>query len=146
MIENSNSPIFKSKSHQVLYKYLVPMPMGGGLFSFFEDKSASKVLKVGVFCILFRLMEGSYSPPAPCYATCLVRMIDADVTSGESRWPGLLLLKPGKNKKNLQYIKFIAITGVRSISCPDLTVKYLEGMGMLGCGGNKHLLQNYLVL
>ena len=39
--------------------------------------------------------------------------------------------------KNFEHINIIAITGARSISCPDLPVKYLVGMGMQGCGGNK---------
>ena len=30
-------------------------------------------------------------------------------------------------------MKFIAISEARSISCPDLKVKYSVGMGMLGC-------------
>ena len=75
----------------------------------------------------------------------IVETFDADVTSGESKWSGLLH-KPEEYKKNFKRIKFIAINGTGSISCADLMVKYSVGMGMLGWGGNKHLLQNYLVL
>ena len=55
----------------------------------------------------------------------VVGTIDADVTSGESRWSGPLL-KQEKDKKNFKRIKFISITGARSISCPDLE-KYSVG-------------------
>ena len=43
-------------------------------------------------------------------------------------------LEPENHKKNLKNSNFIAITKARFISCPDLTVKYLAGMGW-----NKHL-------
>ena len=52
----------------------------------------------------------------------IVGTIDADVTSGESNWSGLLLLKPEKYKKNYYHIKFLALAGARSIYCADFTV------------------------
>ena len=64
------NPVFWSKSHQVSEQFLLPT-QGGGLFSFLEQKSASKVLKSGVFCILFRPM-GRAIAPAPL-ATLLFR-------------------------------------------------------------------------
>ena len=60
----------------------------------------------------------------------LVGMIDAGVTSYGIKGFGLPLLKPKKYKKNFWHIKFIAITGARFISCPDLTIKYSLGVGM----------------
>ena len=59
----------------------------------------------------------------------LVGMIDADVARSEFRW-SRPLLKPDLYKKNLKRIKFIAIAGARSISCPDLTAKYSVKMEM----------------
>ena len=61
----------------------------------------------------------------------IVGTTDADVTSGKSMWSG----PPSSNRRNIRKtsnIKFIAITEATSISCPDLTVRYSEGLGMLG--------------
>ena len=69
----------------------------------------------------------------------LIGTIDAGVTSGGFKGSGSPLLKPEKYKKNFYHIKFIAIAGSRSISCPDLLVKYSMRLEM----NNEHL-QNHL--
>ena len=54
------------------------------------------------------------------------------LTGGRSRGSsgfGPPLLKLEKCNKNLLRKKFIAITGTRSISCLELTLKYLVGIG-----------------
>ena len=66
------------------------------------------------------------------FLTLLVALagtIDASFTSGGYKGSGPLL-KPEKFKKNFSLIKFIAITGARFISCPDLIKKYLVGVEM----------------
>ena len=62
------TPIVSSKSQQLLHNFWSPIPLGEGLFSFLEQKSASKALKNVVFCILFRLVVGNRAP-LPGYTT-----------------------------------------------------------------------------
>ena len=67
-LQHQKSPLFCSKQRQVLNSFSFQIPLGG-LFSFLEQKIGLKSTKNVLFCILFRPMEGSYSPPRPRYTT-----------------------------------------------------------------------------
>ena len=61
---NHKTPLFWSKQRQVLHNFGSKISLGGGLFSFLEQKSASKALETCYFAY-FSGQWGRLEPPLP---------------------------------------------------------------------------------
>ena len=75
VFSQAETQFFWSKSHQVLYKFSLPIPMKGGRSIFvFSAKIGLRSAKNGVFCILFRPMEEAIAPSPLAMLLSVIRL------------------------------------------------------------------------